>query len=226
MSTTVSNGPNSANPDYKVAGKVIGGEEFQKIILYDGSGNEITSWTITPSGTQDVNLTQIGGAGFLQGRRTTNASISVTSAEAQGDGLVQGSDVFPTGIWNAGAGQWVAWDGLVQIAGTLPSGTNAIGRVGHDITGIQSGRKVVTTAGTRVTLVSSSIPCKKVDITAETDNTGVIVVGGSGVIASLSTREGNPLTAGQPYSFEIDDLQKIYIDSTVSGDGVTFVYFT
>jgi hypothetical protein len=108
----------------------------------------------------------------------------------------------------------------------LTTGSAIVGRVGHDITGIVSGRKVVVTAGTRERLVASSTPCKKVDIVAEVDNTGTIVVGGSGCIATLATREGIPLSAGQPYSLEIDDANDIYLDSTVSGDGVTFVYYT
>jgi len=93
------------------------------------------------------------------------------------------------------------------------------------ITGVANGRTVVTTAGTRVVLAGSTA-CKKVDITAETDNTGLIVVGGTGVIAALSTRQGVPLNAGDTYSLEIDNLNDINIDSTVNGDGVTYCYYT
>lgn len=89
---------------------------------------------------------------------------------------------------------------------------------------INSGRKIVTVAGTAETLIGVTTACRTVDITAETDNTGVIVVGGSAVVASQSTRTGTPLNAGDSYSIQIDDLQKVYIDSTVSGDGVTFTY--
>lgn len=92
-------------------------------------------------------------------------------------------------------------------------------------TGIADGRKTVTTAGTRVTLASSTA-CKQVIITAETDNTGLVVVGGSTVVASLATRQGIPLAAGDSIAFEIDNLADVYLDSTVSTDGVTFVYFT
>ena len=91
--------------------------------------------------------------------------------------------------------------------------------------GISNGRKVVTTAGTAVTLASSTT-CRKVDITAETDNTGVIVVGGSTVVAALATRQGTPLNAGDTLSVFITNLSSVYLDSTVSGDGVTFTYYT
>lgn len=107
----------------------------------------------------------------------------------------------------------------------LPTGTNSIGTVGHNITGIADGRTVVTTAGTRVVLAAST-PCKKVDIQAETDNTGVIVVGGTTVVAALATRRGICLQPGDTYSLEIDNLNDVNLDSTVNGDGVTYTYYT
>lgn len=91
--------------------------------------------------------------------------------------------------------------------------------------GIGNGRKVVTTAGTAVVLATSTT-CRKVDITAETDNTGVIVIGGSSVIAALATRQGTPLNAGDTLSVFITNLATVYLDSTVSGDGVTYNYYT
>lgn len=92
-------------------------------------------------------------------------------------------------------------------------------------TGLNTGRKVVTTAGTAVALASSTT-CKWVAVTAETDNTSTVVVGDSGVIASLSTREGVPLGAGDSIVIPIDNLADVYIDSLVSGEGVTFLYGT
>ncbi len=97
--------------------------------------------------------------------------------------------------------------------------------VASSITGILTGRTVVTTAGTRVVLASSTV-CKYVIITAETDNTGTIVVGGTSVVAALATRQGTPLFASQSVGFEIDDLSDVNLDSTVNGDGVTYSYFT
>ena len=85
------------------------------------------------------------------------------------------------------------------------------------------GRKVVTTAGTAVALgTNQSVDI--ITICAETNNTGTIVVGDSGVIASLATREGIPLDAGDCYTItkQSNNLLKIYIDSTVNGDGVTY----
>lgn len=95
----------------------------------------------------------------------------------------------------------------------------------HGITGIGDGRKVVTTAGTPVALAASTT-CKRVVVVAETDNTGTIVVGGTGVVAALGTRRGVPLGPGDAFELDVDDLADVWIDSTVSTDGVTFTYLT
>ena len=89
---------------------------------------------------------------------------------------------------------------------------------------IGDGRKIVTAAGTREALVASSVPCKEVAITAETDNTGSIVVGGNSVIAALATRQGTPLEPGDSVILKVSDLIVVYLDSMISGDGVTFTY--
>ena len=90
---------------------------------------------------------------------------------------------------------------------------------------IKHGVKVVTTAGTDVVL-ASSVNAKWVVIQAQTDNTGVIAVGEAGVDATVATGNGVALAAGESLSIPADDLGSIYIDSTVSGDGVRFVYGT
>jgi len=82
-----------------------------------------------------------------------------------------------------------------------------------------SGNKAVTTAGTAVQLASSTVS-KKVFITAKTANTSTIWVGGSNV----ANGTGIPLLALQSEIFEIDNLSKIYIDSQVNGEGVTYTY--
>jgi len=88
---------------------------------------------------------------------------------------------------------------------------------------VGDGRKVVAAAGTAEAL-SAQQDCKSVTIIAETDNTGVISVGGSTVVAALATRRGTPLAAGESFSLDIGDLSLVWLDSTVNGDGVTYTY--
>lgn len=90
--------------------------------------------------------------------------------------------------------------------------------------GLIDGRQTVTTAGTRVQLSTTAVEgtVLGVEITAETDNTGYIVFGGSTVVAALATRRGTPLAAGQSRYIETSDLSDVWLDSTVSTDGVTY----
>lgn len=100
------------------------------------------------------------------------------------------------------------------------------GSVGHNVTGLTDGRKVVASAGTAVALAASTA-AKAVEIIAETDNTGYIVVGASTVVAALATRRGKPLAAGESTGpIPCDNLAYHFIDATVTGDGVTFLYWT
>lgn len=108
---------------------------------------------------------------------------------------------------------------------SIAAGTNIIGRVGHDITGIGHGVTTVTTAGTDVALAGSTA-CKSVIITAQTDNTNIIAVGTSGVDATIATGTGVPLSPGDSICIEIDNLADIFIDSLVNGEGVRYMYFT
>ena len=83
------------------------------------------------------------------------------------------------------------------------------------------GRKVVAAAGTAQALDTSQ-EITEIIVTAETDNTGVIVVGSSSVVAALATRRGTPLNAGQSVVVADDNIDQIFIDATVTGDGVTY----
>jgi hypothetical protein len=91
---------------------------------------------------------------------------------------------------------------------------------------IHDGSATVTTAGTAAPLIAAPTPCISVAICAKTTNTGVIAVGGSTVVASSSTRRGIPLSPGDSVSLDIADVSQIYIDATVSGDGVTYTYLS
>lgn len=117
--------------------------------------------------------------------------------------------------------------GDVDVASlpALASGSNIIGRVGHDQTGIGDGRKVVTSAGTAEALAGSTT-CKRVILSALFENTGIVVVGTSTVVAASGTRRGMPLNPADTIEIDIDNLADIFLDVTVSGEGVSYIYFT
>ena len=118
----------------------------------------------------------------------------------------------------AGAGLKV---GLVDA---LPAGTNNIGDV-DVLSTVQpaapttptSGVKTVTTAATRVQL--DTVTCKSVSIKAHSANTGLIYVGGSGVAAA----NGYRLSAGDTVDIAIDNVNRLWIDSAVNGEGVSYL---
>ena len=107
----------------------------------------------------------------------------------------------------------------------LAAGSAIIGRVGHDITGIGHGVTVVTTAGTDVALAAST-GAKMVLIQAQTDNTSIIAVGATGVDATVATGTGIVLYPGEVITLLCDNLNDIYIDSLVDGEGVRYTYKT
>ena len=99
----------------------------------------------------------------------------------------------------------------------------------YALTSFSQGRKTVTTGGTAEAIAPSSRAFTVAEICAETDNTGTIVLG-EAPIAALATRQGVPLGAGdcitiRPNVLGYADLANIKIDTTVNGDGVTFMYF-
>lgn len=115
---------------------------------------------------------------------------------------------------------------VALLTGTiLAAGSAVIGKVGHDVTGIGNGVKVVTTAGTDVVLAASTA-CKMVFIQAQTDNTSAIAVGATGVDATLATGTGIILYPGESITLAVDNLADVFIDSLVNGEGVRFTYLT
>lgn len=78
--------------------------------------------------------------------------------------------------------------------------------------------KNVTTAGTAVRL--DSIECREVTVIARKNNTGSIFIGGSNVSGSMF---GVELHANESFTFAVNNANLIYINSTVSGEGVSYV---
>lgn len=107
----------------------------------------------------------------------------------------------------------------------LAAGTAVIGKVDHSSTGIGHGVTTVTTAGTDVVLAGSTA-AKWVTVQAQTDNTGWIAVGATGVDATEATGTGVLLDAGESVTLPIDNLADVFIDSTVNGEGVRYTYGT
>lgn len=113
---------------------------------------------------------------------------------------------------------------VVRVDQTTPANS----RVNHATTGIGQGLKTSTSVGTGVVLASTTA-AKWVTLQAYRSNTGFVAVGGSAAVnasATAGTGNGLNLAAGESATFPIDDLADIFIDVTISGEGVRYTYGT
>lgn len=113
-----------------------------------------------------------------------------------------------TQLQQGGVGQ-INSNGAVLVA---PVGNSTVG----------SGSNTVTTAGSRVQLSAISVPCKKVIIQSASGNTGNTFVGDS----TVSSSNGLVMYPGSATSFILtpSNLNLLWIDSAVNGEGVIYYY--
>jgi hypothetical protein len=129
--------------------------------------------------------------------------------------LIKGQLILPSVI------VWEDTDSLKTVSFSDPLPVTVVSG-GTGFSFIRSGKKIISTAGAKETLVNSSTPCKEVLIMALPDNTGEIWVGDENV--SASEKIGIVLYKGDAVSIQIDNLQKIYLDATVDNEGVSYIY--
>lgn len=84
------------------------------------------------------------------------------------------------------------------------------------------GVNLVASAGTAEVLGTADA-VKGVIIQALETNTGYIAVGGSDVDYTPASRVGIVLAAGQSITLMVDNINRVYIDSSVSGEGVSYL---
>lgn len=89
---------------------------------------------------------------------------------------------------------------------------------------VGDGLKLVATAGTAVQLAAATA-VRKVTIQARPENTDVVVVGASTVVAASGTRRGIALLPGASVTLNVKDLSDLYVDAVTNNDGVSYVYF-
>jgi hypothetical protein len=88
-----------------------------------------------------------------------------------------------------------------------------------------TGQKNVTTSGTPVQLGKNPVPDGiALVIKAKVGNAGNITIGYSSVSALNTGSDFFSLTAGQSLAVDVDNLNDIWLDCTVSGDGVEYVF--
>lgn len=106
----------------------------------------------------------------------------------------------------------------VSTVTAVTSITNNVNTVEVVATTIFNGKTTVATAGSRGTLAASQA-VKSVTIKALSTNTGFIYVGNS----SVTSANGFQLLAGESISMDVANLNTVNIDSSVNGEGVTYI---
>lgn len=102
----------------------------------------------------------------------------------------------------------------LETGGNLATIASAVSAPGS----VFNGKTTVTTAGTRVTLAASQA-VKSVTVKALAANTGTIYVGNG----SVASTNGFQLAAGDTISLDISNLNTVNLDSSVNGEGVTYL---
>jgi len=89
---------------------------------------------------------------------------------------------------------------------------------------LMTGQKNVTTAGTAVRLPDVAVPDGfKVVLMAKPTNTEYIYLGNSKVAAEDSSTYFDRLEAGDSITLQITTLKLVFINSSVSGEGITWI---
>ena len=84
-----------------------------------------------------------------------------------------------------------------------------------------TGQKAITTAGTPEALPNKSInPGVTAIIKAKVANSATIAIGTSSVSAGYTSTQSFKMIAGESFNFRLDNLNRVWVDASVSGDGV------
>lgn len=92
---------------------------------------------------------------------------------------------------------------------------------------VHGGNASVTTAGTSVPLSTTKVMANWILIQPKPANTGTIYLGGPGTVSStvgVEMNVGDSDVAWPSATTNAYDLSTIWIDSSVNGEGVKFIY--
>ncbi len=206
------------NTDY---GTVVGGGTETGALRVTVANNSTGVLSVDDNGST---LSVDDGSGSL----TVDAPVGTPAFVRLSDGAsaistlpVSLTSVPSHAVTNAGtfavqAAQSGTWN--IGTVTTLTGITNNVNTVEVAPTAVLNGKTTVTTAGTRVVLASSTT-CKSVTIKALAANTGIIYVGNS----TVASTNGFALLAGETVTMDIANLNTVNIDSSVNGEGVTYL---
>lgn len=179
-----------------------------KLLQVGGSdGTNARAIKVNTSGQLDVR--PLTSSDTVTVAQSTATSLKTQAENYQGGTAVSSSNPLQVTLANTGANATA-----VKVDGSAV--TQPISQAAP--TTVYNGKKTVTTAGTRVTLASSTT-VKSVTIKALDTNTGYIYVGDT----TVASTNGFQLAAGETVSLDLANLSTVNLDSSVSGEGVTYI---
>ena len=105
----------------------------------------------------------------------------------------------------------------VNIAGGASIDIGDVEIKGHSTIGNGSNTDIDTSAE----VLGAGAACKEIVIQAATGNAGIVYVGGTGV----TTTTGIGLYAGDIFSFNIDNVDDVYVIASAINQAVSYIYF-
>lgn len=160
---------------------------------------------------QDVELILCGILAAIE-TETTNGNVNLVGvngvAPAVGNGITNTGTLRVT----------LSSDSTGTVA--LNAGANTIGKVDiNPYATMGSGQTTVVTAGTQIQLAANT-PIKSVTVKANFNNTGYIFVGA----ATVDSSTGFILSKNDSVSLDVDNLNDVWIDSSIDAQAVSYIY--
>lgn len=182
-----------------------------------GANNDVTvTGTVTASAQPGVDIGDVT-INNAAGASAVNIQDGGNSITVDGTVGISGSVAVTGTFWQATQPVSVA---TVPSHDVTNAGTFVVQNTEQGTTSVGSGAQNVTTAGTRVQLGAQA--CKWLTIQAKSTNTDGVIIGGSTVL--YSSLNGYVLFPSQSITLKISNLNLIYVDSAVSGEGISYIY--
>lgn len=87
-----------------------------------------------------------------------------------------------------------------------------------------TGHQAIAAGPVRTKLLAASTPCVRITVKADVANTHILYLGLSNVTADTTNGTGGlQLSAGESFTFGVDDVSHVYIHGTVA-EGASFAY--
>lgn len=117
-------------------------------------------------------------------------------------------------VYAKAAGRAITAAGSDDVAPMLVEDSTVLTGTGH---------QVVAAGPVRTKLIASATPCVRLTVKADAGNGNILYLGLSTVTADSTSTGGLQLSAGQSFTFGIDDVSSVYIHGT-AGQGASFAY--